>query len=110
MVPAKGIAMSGAQEINGVRSHAVSSVTDTVSVRWPNEKRSVMTNFRLIAAAALSLLLATPAMAMHRGHHHHGYVRSWLPHFDYHSVRGAYAYDRGPGNISSDFDRRNTFN
>ncbi len=73
-----------------------------------------MMNFRLIAAAALSLMLATPAMAMHHGYHHHGYVHSWLPQFGYHSTRGAYAYDRGynfvPGNIYNDFDRRNTFN
>jgi hypothetical protein len=74
----------------------------------------IMMNFRLIAAAALSLMLATPAMAMHHGYHHHGYVHSGWPHFGYHSTRGAYAYDRGynfaPGNAYSDFDRRNTFN
>jgi hypothetical protein len=29
-----------------------------------------MMNFRLIGAAALSLVLATPAMAMHHGYHH----------------------------------------
>jgi hypothetical protein len=44
---------------------------------------------RLIGAAALSLVLATPAMAMHhRYHHHYGY-------------RNVY---------QNDFDRRNTFN
>jgi hypothetical protein len=64
-----------------------------------------MMNFRLIGAAALSLMLATPAMAMQHGYRHH-YVS--------HSVSRAYAFDRGsgyaPGNVSSDFDRRNTFN
>jgi hypothetical protein len=30
-----------------------------------------MMNFRLIGAAALSLVLATPAMAMQHRHHHH---------------------------------------
>jgi len=30
-----------------------------------------MKNFRLIGAAALSLLLASPAMAMHHAYHHH---------------------------------------
>ena len=70
-----------------------------------------MTNLRLMGAVVLSLLLATPAIAMHRGYHrHHGYVHSWLPHFG--STRGAFAYDRGysPGNVYNDFDRRNTFN
>ena len=40
-----------------------------------------MTNFRLIGATALSLLLATPAMAMHGGYHHHDgqVIRSGLP-------------------------------
>jgi hypothetical protein len=46
------------------------------------ERRTVMTKFGLIGAAALSLLLATPAMAMHRHHHHyrysHAYDRSWV--------------------------------
>jgi len=41
-----------------------------------------MMKFGLIGAAALSLLLATPAMAMHRHHHHyhtfHAYDRSWV--------------------------------
>ena len=64
-------------------------------------------NFRLIATAALSLLLATPAMAMHRGHHRH------YAHFSQRASR-AFAFDRGynyvPENFSGDFDRRNTFN
>jgi hypothetical protein len=61
----------------------------------------------MIGAAALTLLLATPAMAMHRGNHlHYG-------HFSHRASR-AYAFDRGydfaPGNVYNDFDRRNTFN
>jgi hypothetical protein len=64
-----------------------------------------MMSFSLIVAAALSLLLATPAMAMHRGGHHH------YGHFSHRASR-AYAFDRGyaPGNVYNDFDRRNTFN
>jgi hypothetical protein len=66
-----------------------------------------MMNYRLIGAAALSLLLATPAMAMHRGNHHR------YGHFSQRASR-AYASDRGydfaPENYSNDFDRRNTFN
>lgn len=75
-----------------------------------------MMNFRLIAAAALSLALATPAMAMHRDYHHHtSYIhREHAPRFGYGTAYGAYAYDRGrdfaPGNVYNDFDRRNTFN
>jgi len=30
-----------------------------------------MKNFKLIGAAALSLMIATPAMAMHHAYHHH---------------------------------------
>jgi hypothetical protein len=66
-----------------------------------------MMNFRLIGAAALLLLLATPAMAMHRGNHHR------YGHFSQ-RVSRAYASDRGydfaPGNIDSGFESRNTFN
>ena len=66
-----------------------------------------MMNFRLIGAAALSLMLVTPAMAMHRGNHHR------YGHFSQKAYR-AYASDRGhdfvPENYSNDFDRRNTFN
>jgi hypothetical protein len=66
-----------------------------------------MMNFRLIGAAALSLMLATPAMATHRGYHHR-YV-----HFSQRAF-GAYAsarrYGFARGNIYNDFDRRNTFN
>jgi hypothetical protein len=64
-----------------------------------------MMNFRLIGAAALALLLATPAMAMHRGNHHYA-------HFS-HRASSAYAFDRGydvAPNVYNDFDRRNTFN
>jgi hypothetical protein len=65
-----------------------------------------MMNFRLIGAAALSLLLATPAMAMHRGNNRH------YGHFSHRASR-AYAFDRGYDfvpNVYNDFDRRNTFN
>jgi hypothetical protein len=64
-----------------------------------------MMNFALIGAAALSLMLATPAMARQHGFRH--------VHVS-HRVSGAYAFDRGygfaPGNVYNDFDRRNTFN
>jgi hypothetical protein len=71
-----------------------------------------MMNSGLIGAAVLSLVLATPAMAMqHRYRHHYGYIHK---KFRYGSTYGAYASDRGydfaPGNIYNDFDRRNTFN
>jgi hypothetical protein len=49
-----------------------------------------MTKFGLIGAATLSLVLATPATAMHRHHHHYHYFHAY----------GAY----------NDFARRNTFN
>jgi len=49
-----------------------------------------MTKFGLIGAAVLSLVLASPVMAMHRHHHHHHYFHAY----------GAY----------NDFARRNTFN
>jgi hypothetical protein len=66
-----------------------------------------MMKFRLIGLAALSLMLAAPAMAMQHGYHHH------YSHVS-HRVSRAYAFDRGydfaPGNVYSDFDRRNTFN
>jgi hypothetical protein len=76
-------------------------------------------NFRLIGAAALSLLLATPAMAMQHGyHHHHGYIhKEWpvqnAPKFGDGSTYGAYNFypehDFGNG-YYDDLDRRNTFN
>jgi len=53
------------------------------------KRRSVMTKFGLIGAAVLSLVLASPTMAMHRHHHHH-----------YFHAHGVY----------NDFARRNTFN
>ena len=76
-------------------------------------------NFRFIGAAALLLMLATPAMAMHHGYHHHyGYfhkdssVRN-APEFGYGSTYGAYNFypehDFAPGDYD-DFDRRNIFN
>jgi|HubBroStandDraft_2_1064218.scaffolds.fasta_scaffold1018525_1 hypothetical protein len=79
-----------------------------------------MINFKLIGAAAVALMLATPAMAMHRGHHRHdaqiqresqalGALKS-----RYGTAYGAYGFDRGdefaPGNVVNDFDRKNTFN
>jgi len=79
-------------------------------------------NFRLIGAAALSLMLATPAMAMHKGYHHHyGRVHKEFPFqnalkFRYGSTYGAYNFspqdEFTPDNDidSFDFDRRNTFN
>ncbi|MGO8909231.1 MAG: hypothetical protein ACLQDM_07905 [Bradyrhizobium sp.] len=60
-----------------------------------------MTKFGLIGAAALSLVLATPAMAMHR-HHHHDYFHALKYHFG--STYGGYNFYRG-----YDFGRRNTF-
>jgi hypothetical protein len=79
-----------------------------------------MMNFRLIGAAALSLMLATPAMAMqHRYHHHYSQLRKDslvrnAPKFGYGSAYGAYNFypsdDFAPDNYSNDFDRRNTFN
>jgi hypothetical protein len=51
-----------------------------------------MTKFGLIGAAVLSLMMATPAMAMHR-HHHYGYFHA-----------GSY------NSYGADFDRKNTFN
>jgi hypothetical protein len=82
-----------------------------------------MMNFRLIGAAALSLMLVTPAMAMHhRYHQRYGQViHSKLPfrdaqNYGYGSTYGAYNFhprdDFAPDhNIDDlDFDRRNTFN
>ena len=78
-----------------------------------------MTSRRMIGAAALSLLVATPAAAMAQGHQHrNGYARQVSPvlgarGFTYRSVYGAYALDKsdaGSANTSDDFARRNTFN
>jgi hypothetical protein len=70
-----------------------------------------MKALRLIGEAALSLMLATPAMAMQRRYHHH--YGHFHKKFGYGSTYGAYAFDRGydfaPRNIRNDFDRRNTF-
>jgi NhaP-type Na+/H+ or K+/H+ antiporter len=66
------------------------------------ERRTVMMKFGLIGAAALSLVLATPAMAMQR-HHHHYYFHALKFHFG--STYGAYNTYHG-----YDFARRNTFN
>ena len=40
-----------------------------------------MTKFGLIGAAALSLLMATPAMAMYSYHHHYGYMHALKFHY-----------------------------
>ena len=70
-----------------------------------------MMNISLIGAAALSLMLATPAMAMqHSYHHHYGYIHREspvlnAPKFDYRSAYGAYNFYP-----EHDFARRNTFN
>jgi len=82
-----------------------------------------MMNFRLIGAAALSLMLATPAMAMHHRYHQHNgqVIHSKLPvrdaqKYSYGSTYGAYNFsprdDFAPDyNVDDlDFDRRNTFN
>jgi hypothetical protein len=79
-----------------------------------------MANFKLIGAAALSLLVATPAVARpQRDHHHYGYSHRMSPvqharSFGYRSPYEAYGFDRGSdfdrGNFSDDFERRNTFN
>jgi len=68
---------------------------------FPVKGETVMTKFGLIGAAALSLLLATPAMAM-RHHHHYNYLHALK--FQYGSTYGAYDVYRG-----YDFARRNTF-
>ena len=65
-------------------------------------------NYKLIGAVALSLVLATPAMAMHHGyhHHHHGYSSSAYGAYNFYS-----GHDFAPrDNNRGDFDRRNTFN
>lgn len=62
-----------------------------------------MTKFGLIGPAALSLVLATPAMAMHGYHYHYGCFHA-LRHFGG-SAYAAYGFYRG-----YDFSRRNTFN
>jgi hypothetical protein len=73
-----------------------------------------MTNLRLAGAAALSLMLATPAMAMHRSYHHHSgqVIQEELPVQDalrlgygtgcrtYHSgYGGLYGDGQYPGNV-----------
>lgn len=67
-----------------------------------------MIGFRLIGAAALSLLIATPVVAMQRADHHRRV--SLLRHArNYRSIYRAYGFDRD-GDIRADFDRRNAFN
>ena len=72
-------------------------------------------NLKLIAAAALSLLVATPALAMQHSDHHRRPRRvQHAKKFDYRSAYRAYDLDPGDdfasGNIDDDFARRNTFN
>jgi hypothetical protein len=78
----------------------------------PSKGKCLM-NFKLIAAAAASLLVATPALATQRAAHHR-YSHAHARLFNYRSVYGAYGFDQGgnfaPDNISGDFDRKNTFN
>jgi hypothetical protein len=79
-----------------------------------------MTNLKLIGTVTLSLLVAAPAVAMpQRDHHHYSYSHRISPvqharGFSYGSPYEAYGFDRGNdvdrGNLSADFDRRNTFN
>jgi hypothetical protein len=78
-----------------------------------------MMNRKLIGAVALSLLIATPALAKPQaGYHRYGYSHRASPmhvlNFGHRSVYDAYGFDTGggltSGNVSGDFDRRNTFN
>jgi hypothetical protein len=79
-----------------------------------------MTNLKLIGAVTLSLLVASPAVAVpQRDHHRYGYSHRTSPvqharGFSYGSPYEAYGFDRGNdvdrGTSSGDFDRRNTFN
>jgi hypothetical protein len=65
VVLAKWIPMSAVEEINTLafdRSE-VSFVTNTVTLRLSLKRECIMMNFRLIGVAALSLMLAGPAMA-----------------------------------------------
>jgi hypothetical protein len=74
-------------------------------------------NIKLIGAAAVSLLIATPAVAMQRAYHH-GYRASPVHrarNFGYRSAYNAYGFypgsgDFAPSNVYDDFARRNTFN
>jgi hypothetical protein len=51
-----------------------------------------MRDFRLIGVAVLSLMLASPAMAMHRSYHHHyAHVHKTWP------LRDAFGYSPGYG-------------
>ena len=79
-------------------------------------------NFRLIGAAALSLVLTAPAMAMQHRYQHDDSQAAYgeLPvqdalEYGNGSTYGAYdfypRYDYAPGeDYSNDFDRKNTFN
>jgi hypothetical protein len=79
-----------------------------------------MTNLKLIGAATLSLLVASPAVATpQRDHHHYSYSHRMSPvqharGLSYGSPYEAYGFDRGNGfdrgTSSGDFERRHTFN
>jgi hypothetical protein len=83
-------------------------------------RRTVMISRRMIGAAALSLLVATPVTATAQGRQHGtGYSRQMspihaTPGFTSKSVFGAYALDKSgssvQNNTTDDFQRRNTFN
>jgi hypothetical protein len=106
VVLAKRIHMSTAQ------SHISADDGMPPSVCLRGKRKSTM-SLKLIAAVALSLLAASPAVAMQRGNHHR-YSHQHARKFDYRSVYGAYGFDPGgdfaPGNAYDDFARRNTFN
>jgi hypothetical protein len=75
------------------------------SILRRQKETPVMTNFKLLVAAAISLLAAAPAVAMPHHHHRYAYSRAYR----------AYGFYRGGDNYASsnflgDFDRRNTFN
>jgi hypothetical protein len=54
-------------------------------------EQEMLMNFRLIGAAALSLVLATPAMAMHH-RHHHDYSQATYGKSSVQSAYGAYNF------------------
>jgi hypothetical protein len=62
-----------------------------------------MIKIGFFGAALLSLVLASPAMAMHGRYHNYGHLHSLKLHFG--STYAAYNFYRG-----YDFARRNTFN
>jgi hypothetical protein len=69
-----------------------------------------MTKFGLVGAAALFLLMVTPAMAMYSHHHHYGYMNALKFHYGSTYASSYGFYPRYWFYARSDFDRRNTFN